>query len=870
VSFGHRHPLLSFETPGFGRETPGRLADDALSTREPFAPGQLRHEFGPFGRALAERYFEPVRFPASAIDQLKSLSHQGFVVHVMRTTAWINYLYLDWAMVRHGLPPVRAVVNLRRWFTRPFTLAAQRGGFDVRFTYARRQGGSGLVFLRESAFNTARGRETREDPFPALVEMARASDKPIFLVPELLLWEKWQQKVTPSIFDRVFGSPEAPGFLHSVGTFIRNYKRAQLRVGEPINLKRVLDESEGEDTAVVARKVRSALSHHLSRETRAVFGPPAKPVDRLIDEAMRDRVFQQAAAEVAKEKGRSAGSVEREARRNFNAIAARYSPSVVALSASTLHWIFNRIYDGVEVDEAGLERALKAAARAPLVITPSHKSHIDYLVMSYVLWQRGYTVPLVAAGANLSFFPLGPFLRRGGAFFLRRSFKGDKLYTASFRAYLKKLVHDGIHHEFFPEGGRSRTGKLLQPKLGMFTWLVDAIIEGARDDLLFVPTAIDYEKVVEGGSYSAELKGGEKKPEDLKALLSAPKVLTENYGRIHLTFDEPVSLAELMKERGVERATCTEEQKKGLVRALGHRVMYGISRVSTVTPHALLASALLAHRRRGISVREVTDRVVLLRRVATDLNAPLSKQLENAPSSPIVLGPIADAMHMFASEGFVRIVEARGEPIYQVEDERRSELSFYKNTLLNLVAGRAIVCAALLANEPDTAVKNVRDRALFLSRLFKFELLYPVGKTFEHIFDETLHHLGALSLVVHDGDSVRVAPEAHARPEVQFLADLVRDYLESYLLAARTLPEVPATGLDKKDFIKRALEAGRADYLAGAITAAEALSRTTLENALLYLVDRGYLVDKEKKVAPGSRTAQELVDYVRPFVPETR
>lgn len=845
------------------------MADDALSTREPFVPGQLRHELGPFGRALAGHYFEPVRFPASAIEQLKALSHQGFVVHVMRTTAWINYLYLSWAMVRHGLPPVRAVVNLRRWFTRPFTLAAMRGEFDVRFTYARRQGGSGLIFLRESAFNTARGRETREDPFPALVGMARASDKPLFLVPELLLWEKWQQKVTPSVFDRIFGSPEAPGFVHTVATFMRNFRRAQLRVGEPINLKRFIEESEDESDAVIARKVRSSLNHHLSRETRAVFGPPRKPVDRLIEEAMRDRVFQQTAAAVAKEQGRALASVEREATRNFNAIASRYSPTVVGLTAPVLHWVFNRIYDGVEVDEAGLERAMKAAAKAPVVIAPSHKSHVDYLIMSYVLWQRGYTVPLVAAGANLSFFPLGPFLRRAGAFFLRRSFKGDALYTASFKAYLKKLVHDGIHHEFFPEGGRSRTGKLLQPKLGMFTWLVDAVLEGARNELLFVPAAIDYEKVVEGGSYSQELKGGEKKPEDLKALLSAPSVLTENYGRIHLTFDEPVSLAELMKERGVEAAKATEEQKKGLVRALGHRVMYGISRVSTVTPHALLASALLAHRRRGISVRELTDRIVLLRRIAEDLHAPLSRQLENAPSSPIVLGPIADAMHMFSSGGFVRIVEARGEPIYQVEDDRRAELCFYKNTLLNLVAGRTIVCAALLVDETANSREQIRQRALFLSRLLKFEFLYPVGKTFESIFDETLEHLVGLSLVVKAEEAVHLAPEPHARPQVQFLADLLRDSLESYLLAARTVAEAGG-GLEKKDFIKRALEAGRADYLAGIITAAEALSRTTLENALLYLIDRGHLVDQEKKVLTGPVPAQELVATLRPYVPETR
>ncbi|MBL8934593.1 MAG: 1-acyl-sn-glycerol-3-phosphate acyltransferase [Archangium sp.] len=818
---------------------------------------------------MARRYFEPVRFAQSAVDELKALHQKGFVVHIMRTTAWVNFLYLHWAMVRRGLPPVRAVANLRPWFTKPFTLAAQRGEFDVRFTYARKQGGSGLVFLRESAFNTARGKSTGEDPFPALVEMARKSEHPVFLVPELFVWEKWLQKITPSVFDRIFGSPEAPGFLHSIGAFMRNYKRAQFRVGEPIDLKAFVAQNHDETTEVIARKVRSTLSHHLARETRAVFGPPRKPTDRLIDEAMRDKVFQQTAVEVAKEQNKSIESVNRTAKRNFEAIAARYSPSTVGFTAPILHWVFNRIYDGVEVDEVGLERAMKAAAHAPMVLTPSHKSHVDYLIMSYVLFQRGYTVPLVAAGANLSFFPLGPFLRRGGAFFLRRSFKGDKLYTATFKAYLKKLVHDGIHHEFFPEGGRSRTGKLLTPKLGLFTWLVDAVLEGARNDLLFVPVAIDYEKVVEGASYKAELAGGEKKPEDLKALLSAPSVLTENYGRIHLSFDEPVSLSKLMKDRGIDPRATTDDQKKALVRALGHRVMHGISKVSTVTPHALLASALLAHRRRGISVREITDRIGLLRKMATDLNARLSVQLNDAPSSPTVLGPVHDAMRMFASEGFVRIVEARGEPIYQVEEERRTELSFYKNTLMNLIAGRTIVCAAILSVEPEVSVAAIRERALVLSRLLKMEFIFPVGQTFEHIFDATVEHLLSLGLLLREEQTLRVAPEAHVRPTVQFLADLLLDVLESYLLAARQAADVAKDGQDKKEYLKKALENGRADFLGGTIISAEAVSKSSLENALTYLLEQGFLTEQSKKLVPGKPVA-DLVTQLRLFLPEVR
>src|SRR4051794_302465 len=182
------------------------MVEDALIGQpEASVDDATRAEFGPFGRRLAHRYFELARFPATATDELRRLHQQGSVIHVMRSTSWINYLYLSWALVRRALPPIRAVVNLRRWFTRPWSRTAQRGDFDVRLTYARRHNGSALVFLKESAIGKATGRDSSEDPFPALVELARKSDKPVYLVPELFVWEKWNQKISPSIFDRIFG-----------------------------------------------------------------------------------------------------------------------------------------------------------------------------------------------------------------------------------------------------------------------------------------------------------------------------------------------------------------------------------------------------------------------------------------------------------------------------------------------------------------------------------------------------------------------------------------------------------------------------------------------------------------------------------------
>ncbi|HVE87461.1 MAG TPA: 1-acyl-sn-glycerol-3-phosphate acyltransferase, partial [Myxococcales bacterium] len=828
--------------------------DTAIATQPgPEAASRLRRELGPFTRMAAARYFEPVRFTPEAEAELRKLSEQGLVIHVMRTTAWLNFVYLVWLMATRGLPPVRAVVNLRPWFTRPWRNAAQRGDIDVRFTYARRQGGSGLIFLRRSALGVAEGRSARDDPFPALVAMARKSDRPVFLVPELFVWEKKTARLVPSVLDRIFGSPDAPGFLHSVLAFWRNHRRAQFRVGEPLDLTRFVAENAGASDEVLARKVRGTLHVHLARETRSVFGPPVKPHARLIEETLRDRVLRKSLEEHAAATSRSIGSVTREARRNLLQIAARRSPVVLGLVSPVLTAVLNRIYESIEVDEARMHRALKSAGRAPVVLCASHKSHLDYIVLGWVLWTHGYNHPLVAAGANLSFFPFGPFARRGGAFFLRRSFKGDAVYTATFKAYIKKLIADGLHQEFFPEGGRSRTGKLLQPKLGMFTWQVDAFLEGAANDVVFIPIAVDYEKVAETRSYSKELLGGEKKPEDFKALLSTPKVLLENFGRIYITFDEPVSLVDLMKSRGLEDpAAVTEEQKKGLVRALGNRVMYGISRVSTVTAGALASAALLSHRRRGATSREIEDRISLLRRICEQEQAPLSRFLQGAPSGPTAAGPIQDAMRTFEGDGMVTSQEAKGEVIYQAADERRLELAFYKNTLMNVVVGRSLVANALLVEGGRAPLSEVRRRALFLSRLFKVEFIYRVGMTFETIFDETVDKLVQLDVVKRDGEALAVVEGAPGRAQLEFLADLLRDFLESYLLAAMTVQDLATGGsMDKKAFLKAALETGRSEFLAGRISAAEALSRPTFENAVSFLLDQKALAEDGKLLKLG-------------------
>ncbi len=327
--------------------------------------------------------------------------------------------------------------------------------------------------------------------------------------------------------------------------------------------------------------------------------------------------------------------------------------------------------------------------------------------------------------------------------------------------------------------------------------------------------AIDYEKIVEGSSYSKELLGGEKKPEDVRALIGAPKVLLRRYGTIHLRFDEPVLLGEFMRSRGLDDpASLGEDDKRSLVRALGHRIMWGIARVSTVTPHALVSTALLAHPGRGLPASALGARVDTLRRMLLEDGATLSSGLAEAPSDPTVPGPVRTAVLGFIEDKMVRTEQAKGETVYLPVDERRVQLAYYKNTILNLVAPRALVACAVLRGAADSSEDAVRTRALFLSRLFKLELIYRVGAPFEVIFAETVDRLVSAGLLVRR-DGALVPRDARARGELDFLADVLRDYVQSYLLAALTLEDLAAGPMDRKGFVRAALETGRMEFLSG-------------------------------------------------------
>lgn len=865
---------------------PSKREESVGLSQPPFPAGateteRLARGYGPVLRRLFAWAFGPVSYPAGLADQVQALAREGVVVHVSRSASLVIFLFLQHLLVRLGAPAAWAVSGLgtRIWLPLARLFAgrkAVRAPFGDDVPRAVRAGRSALVFLRKPGSLVASVGEGIADPFPALVALQRTQSRPIFLVPELVIWTRNPAALQRNLLDVLFGEPEAPGFWRSLFSFVLNRRRAFVRVGQPVNLQAFVAENAELDDRVIARKVRGALHQHLARETRVITGPPLKHPERLIQETLRDRHLRAVLAQVARERGRADGSVEREAEKALREIAARYSPRTVDLFRWVLSWVFRRIYDGIEVDEEGIARVARASARAPLVVCPSHKSHIDYLIVSYLFFERGLVPPHIAAGINLDFWPVGTLFRKSGAFFIRRSIKGDKVYAAVLKAYVKKLLKDGFSQEFFIEGGRSRTGKVLLPRFGMLSMEVDAWVEGVRPDVAFAPVWIGYAKIIEERSYAHELGGGEKRPEDLSALLSAPQVLTSRYGRIHLRIDEPLSLAELAAQRGFDRENHTEAEKRDLVRALGFRVVEGINRVALVTPMGLTCTVLLAHDQRGLAARDFVDRATFLARLVRDAGGQLSFPFDAEDLDPRAAGHVGQARAALVRDRSLVVHESAGEQIYAVVEEKRLTLDYYKNTALHF-----FVPDALLATAALTSTERTRDalerRTLALSRLFKHEFIYEAG-AFSALFARRVERFLELGLLrPHaNGGGEELEPVPEARAHLRLLADLLVNFVETYLAAAEALGPLLNGPRDARDLVKGALERARGAYLAGRLRRRESLNKATFENAFALFEERGLLArsgEKQKQRAAGpalrSRAdADALVEEIRSFLVE--
>jgi glycerol-3-phosphate O-acyltransferase len=843
------------------------------NTLPPSAPSVPAYRPNALLRWLLGRFFRHIDVDTHWAEAVEAAAKRGTVVYVMRSLSMLDFLCLDYLTKARSLPLIRFVNELRLWIFGPFA-GKRHASEDEEVALGRTLEAqcSALLFLRKPPkllHTTRKGERIDTDLVRTLVEAQRKSERPILLVPQTFIWGKLAGNQKHRIFDYLLGPIDWPGRLRTVFRFLLNYRNALLRTGDDFDLKAFLDANPALSDTEAADKVRYALLRRMERERALVVGPRKKTPERLREEIVKSPKMRKHIDGAVRSNGRPLATVEAEVDKELKKLCAAPDELMLSLLHRLLDRVWNKIYDGIDIDMAGIERVREAARHGPLILLPSHKSHVDYLVLSDVFYSQQLSPPLIAAGDNLSFFPLGWILRRGGAFFIRRSFKGKKLYSALVDTYMRRLLVDGHHIEVFIEGGRSRTGKLLPPKFGILSMLVDACLALRGRTIHYVPISVGYELIVEQQSYMDELAGADKQKENIGGLLKTPEVLRSRYGRLYIQFGEVMPFDKLVdealelsarKSRDVD--DLSPDERRALVQRIGHRATYEINRVTVVTPAALVSSCLMTNRRRGISRSQLDETATQLRDVLKRLGARLAPTIDNA--GPINSRAIDEAMALLR-DGKLATQHGEGrDAVYAVPEERRPALEYYKNNVLHFFVPSALISAALLVQDEDEAVSehSLRERVRKISRLFKYDFMYRADTDFDQIFSDALNDMlraGELERLVD-----RVRPADGARGErIRIYAQMLRTYFEAYFLAAKGLLGLPAEGVARKDWLKRTMTMGQRLYLAGELENRESLAKPKLETALSALRDHGLVkLSMKGNLEPAADASHQLESFI--------
>ena len=842
------------------------------------------YEPNPLLRAVYRRFFDSIQVDDAWVQRVRDLAGRGTVVYVLRNLNFIDFFALDHLTKRHGLPQVRFANDLgmgvlapmgKGWLNAILPRPGVTPADELRD--ALQNGGSAMLFLKRppgvldvaTGATGGRGLKEGDELIVELIDLQQKRDRPILLVPQVFVWTNRPDTRGTRPLDIVLGPREWPSPLRTAGQFLYNYKHVALKAGDPLDLQQYLRDTNGHDNQARVRQITYAMLRRLERERRVVCGPAAKPPDRIRHEIVRSPKLQTTIADLAGERKSDRYALTARALGMLRTMQASPDTSTIKALEVLFERVFHRIYAGIEYDDADIDRLREHSAKGAVVLLPSHKSHIDYLVLSYVFMQENLSLPLIAAGDNLSFFPLGLVFRRGGAFFIRRTFKGDRLYAAVVDAYIRRLIRDGYELEFFLEGGRSRNGKLLTPKFGLLNMVVDAALGVPHRKVYFAPVSIGYERVIETSAYQRELTGGDKSKEDAAGLLKTTDVLQHRYGRINIQIGSMLTLDEIRDELDLpNKGALTPAKRRAVVTRLGNRVMDEINRVTAVTPGALTAMALLSLTKRGVSHEDLVERCRRLLTVLHQADARVTPTTQTASGS---LRPeaIREALQMFMGAGFVEAhapadteasklrvrrgkISAGPGAMYTIPNEQRLQLDTTKNIIVHFFVERALVAIAMMVPPGPPVDRNtVKDRVLKLSRLFKFEFRFHADATFDEIFEATVTQMREDNEIEAAGDDL--APGVGragwtGREWLETYVSILRNFVEAYRIAARGLTALVKGPLAEKDLVKKAIAVGNRMFLAGEIERQESVSKPIIQNAYQAFIDQGYLTRGDKKI----------------------
>ncbi|RPH50320.1 MAG: glycerol-3-phosphate acyltransferase [Desulfobacteraceae bacterium] len=837
------------------RKLINRILQDSYNHFTCHLPGSISF----FSSNTLKLFFSGIKIDSDQLNALKNIPENAIIIYTTKFKSHFEFLfsYTRYSENKLPFPEIGLDYKVFIWQPIPRILRTLLSYLDYFFQnksfpdpyksgYIREEllnGKSAFLSLVEDKAFYRRFVKHETDPISYLIELQKITERPLYIIPQIMSFGKNPMRTTPSLADIIFGTPDNPGKLRKTATLFKHPEKIIIEISEPINLKSIIESEEmkGYSLKYQSLVIRRDLLLQLNRHRQSIIGPVLKSKEELKESILTGARFQEFLSSYSKARNMPAIQVRKEVNEYIEEIAANYNIAVIRVLAAIVGWIINTMFDGYTVNTEGLNKVKNMSLKGPLILIPCHKSHIDYLILSYLLYNNNMPCPHIAAGKNLSFWPMGHLFRTGGAFFIRRTFRGAALYSRVFAEYIYKLLEEGFNIEFFIEGGRSRTGKLILPKLGLLSILLDAYKKGACKDMIIAPIFIGYDRVIEESSYLNELDGGQKEPESFSQVIKARKFLKKKYGKIYIQFNDPVSLNELFAEKNIQLKSMTSKEQNALCRNLGYRIINSINNVSVVTPFSLTACAILNCTKKRFSFENILAHVETYMKHIS---------LQGAKLSDTLIVDYKHAIeHVFDSYIQRKFIEPAhkgktGHPDHQeftVNASKRPAMEYYKNNCISFFISDAITALEILKIESfQFQAFDLHSGYAFQQTFFKYEFAYNVDKTPEYFVRKSIKaFIDDSALVPHENLPDTYNVTSGGLKSLKLFSYFLKPYYESYLVVLNSLKESPSSGVDAKERIKKIQALGNRMYKINEIERKEALSKVNYTNALDFFANKG-------------------------------
>jgi glycerol-3-phosphate O-acyltransferase len=677
-------------------------------------------------------------------------------------------------------------------------------------------------------------------PPPALVqiiEVLRANPSlDVDLVPVAVYWGRAPQREASWLRLLLVEDWAIASRLRKFMQVLFNGRATLIELDDAVSLRSLL----GEETSrtVQCLRVTRALRARYRKQRAARIGPDLSHRRTIVANILRTRAVRAAVAQEAREKKITRRQALLLARKNAEEIAANYSHAFIRFLEHTLTWLWNRLYDGVIVEHV---ETLEAAAEGrEIVYVPCHRSHMDYLLLSYAIYRRGFAIPHIAAGINLNLPVVGRFLRKGGAFFIRRSLRGNSLYTVVFMKYLAAIMARGHSIEYFIEGGRSRTGRLLQPKTGMLSMTVRSFLRDPVRPVVFLPVYFGYERIMEGDTYINELLGKPKQKESIFGLLRQLPRLREKFGKVHVNIAEPIELNELLDRYEPQwRAQKFDDDTRApwinaAINDLASMVMRHINAAAAVTPINLLAITLLA------TPRQTLVEADLLRQL--DLYISLLRSLPYSDRVTITQLSSTDIVTYGAGMNVVRRLPHAMGDLVQMSDECATLATYYRNNVLHLFAMPSLVACAFVGNSTMRS-EDIHRLAWRIYPYISSELFLRWREDqVNEAVDQVLEAFAAHGLITGNdarNEWRRPPPSTTQAMQLSLLAQATIQTIERYYLTISLLLKAGSGQINQSTLEERCQQTAQRISMLYGFNSPEFFDRAMFENFIDLLRERG-------------------------------